>query len=512
MFKRIKVLSQGYSSRRRNNKELLGNDRDLSTPPLSRQQSEAEVAKNVESTQPIKVKTHLRVVNLVDVDTVTETFKVHIVLFMEWKAPKSESPEVLAEGEDRMDVDWEPEWHPSFEIVGAMEMTASNEFYAVKQPSGTWYVHWRCDVKAEITDSMDLEEFPFDIEDLTISYRLRHSTKEAIIVPFFEEKAETEDNDDGSNHGRDSTGTSKRSSLRFALPVVLAHQRATSDLALVDLSHANVTLPDYLLFKAAPYCWALEDVRYFGRKCSTITVQLNFERSYLFYMLNVVVIDFSLVCINLGAWALEQKKGGRLVFDLILILTAINFRGMVATKLPEIGYLTLLDYYILICFAFKVFAFGFHVAQVWKPEKIGTPEVDEASAMAYIISVFAVHLLFVMYALKKRWLREAAVHAQCEIARQGNVRLQQSGVRDTGDAEASNFTLISDGLEKLKSMLLSTPDPGAVAEDAGNVDELELSPSAADDSTEIYSASMDQFKENGDSAERNGDSAAVKTA
>ena len=54
------------------------------------------------------MKTHLRVANLVDVDTVTETFKVHLVVFMEWMAPKSESIEVLAEGEDKMDVDWEP--------------------------------------------------------------------------------------------------------------------------------------------------------------------------------------------------------------------------------------------------------------------------------------------------------------------------------------------------------------------------------------------------------------------
>jgi hypothetical protein len=114
--------------------------------------------------------------------------------------------------------------------------------------------------------------------------------------------------------------------------------------------------------------------------------------------------------------------------------------------------------------------------------------------MAYIISVFAVHLLFVMYALKKRWLREAAVHAQCEIARQGNVKLQQSGVRDTSDADASSYNLISEGLEKLKSMLLSTPDPSAVADDLAKVDEFELNPNVAD-STEIPLASMDQFEQ-----------------
>jgi len=502
MFKRMKVLSQGYSSRRRNNKALLELENAPAAPTMSRHTSDNTLNLSGSEKQPIKIKTHLRVVNLVDVDTVTETFKVHIVVFMEWEAPKSESPEVLADGEDRMDVDWEPEWHPSFEIVGAMEMATANEFYAVKRPSGTWFIHWRCDIKAEITDSMDLEEFPFDVEDLTISYRLRHSTREAVIVPFVDEKVETEDGE-GSIHGG-STGGNKRSSLRFALPALLANQNSSSGLALVDLSHANVTLPDYLLFKPAPYCWIVEEVRYFGRKCSTVTVQLNFERSYLYYMLNVVIIEFGLVCVNLGAWALPQKKGGRLVFDLILILTAINFRGMVASKLPEIGYLTLLDYYILICFSLKIFAFAFHVAQVWKPKQLANPDANEASAMAYIIAVFAVHILFGIYVVKKRRVREAEVRAQVEIARQGNVKLQHSSMqmRSVDDAAVPSSNPITEGLEKLRKMLLSTPE--AKADDgsaAASMDSFELNPvtmGSHDDvtsqgKTDDGTATMDSF-------------------
>jgi hypothetical protein len=349
---------------------------------------------------------------------------------------------------------------------------------------------------------MDLEEFPFDVEDLTISYRLRHSTREAVIVPFLDEKVETEDGE-GSIHGG-STGGNKRSSLRFALPALLAHQKASSGLALVDLSHANVTLPDYLLFKPAPYCWMVEEVRYFGRKCSTVTVQLNFERSYLYYMLNVVIIEFGLVCVNLGAWALPQKKGGRLVFDLILILTAINFRGMVASKLPEIGYLTLLDYYILICFSFKIFAFAFHVTQVWKPKLLANPDADEASAMAYIIAVFAVHILFGVYVVKKRWVREAEVRAQVEVARQGNVKLQHSSMqmRSVDDVAVPSSNPITEGFEKLKKMLLTTPE--AKADDgsaAATMDSFELNPvtmGSHDDvtsqaKTDDGTATMDSF-------------------
>jgi hypothetical protein len=424
----VKMLNDNYSRRRRSNSALLVEDIPVETN-LLRCSSSSNNLKN--AMPPIKIKTHLRVVNLVDVNTVNETFKVHLVVFMEWEAPSTESPDVLVEGLDRMDVDWEPEWRPSFEIVGAMEMATENELYTFKNQSGSWCISWRCDIKAEITDSMDLEEFPFDVEDLTITYRLRHSTRGAVIVPFCEEMPEKDDDDQtGCNVQIENMFKSPRRDDRgkhqFEVPAAIAYKNAAAGLQVVDLSHANVTLPDYLLFKPAPYCWVVEDVRYFGRKCSTVTVQLNFERSALYYMVNVASIEFCLVCVNLGAWALPQKRGGRLVFDLILILTAISFRGILASKLPEIGYLTIIDYYNFICFSFKIAAFALHVAQVWRPKELASPSVDELAAMIYIGAVFVVHIIFSIYVLKKRRTREAEILAQCEVARQGNIKLHHS--------------------------------------------------------------------------------------
>ena len=74
--------------------------------------------------------------------------------------------------------------------------------------------------------------------------------------------------------------------------------KGTDALPLVDLTNANVTLPDYVLFKPAPFCCMVEDLGHFGRVCSTVSVQLNFERSFLYYLLNIVVIEV-VVCVNL---------------------------------------------------------------------------------------------------------------------------------------------------------------------------------------------------------------------
>ena len=80
----------------------------------------------------IEVKTHLRVVNLIDMDTMNERFTIHLVIIQEWDAPETEEEKVMKEGCDRMDVDWEPEWYPRYELVGSMNTTHQNEFYSIK--------------------------------------------------------------------------------------------------------------------------------------------------------------------------------------------------------------------------------------------------------------------------------------------------------------------------------------------------------------------------------------------
>ena len=106
---------------------------------------------------PRAITTHIRIVNLMDIDTKTATFKVHLVVFQEWTAPDTEARDELEEGFDRMDIDWKPEWHPAYELVGSMNTNAVDEFYTTRE--GDWYrVHWRCEIKTDIVQDMDLKE------------------------------------------------------------------------------------------------------------------------------------------------------------------------------------------------------------------------------------------------------------------------------------------------------------------------------------------------------------------
>ena len=218
----------------------------------------------------------------------------------------------------------------------------------------------------------------------------------------------------------------------------------------VDMAHANVTLPDYLLviiplqpicsllffflystsysspkhpslleqYDKAPFCWVIEEANYFGRICSTISLQLNFERSYIYYILNIVIVEICLLFVGCAAWAIENPDQ-RLQFDVVLILTDLSFRFMLSNKLPEVAYLTLMDVYILVCFMAKCFALACHVLHACVPI-IATQDAENVSLGIYCFTICVMHALFLRRARNQRLLREQVIQEQCEACNKHN--------------------------------------------------------------------------------------------
>lgn len=89
----------------------------------------------------IAVCASLRVMDVVDVDTVNETFTITCELLLNWQAPASESlhgENGLVEGLDRRDKDWRPEWWPSWEVFGLSGDLESvrREYWTTKEEEG----------------------------------------------------------------------------------------------------------------------------------------------------------------------------------------------------------------------------------------------------------------------------------------------------------------------------------------------------------------------------------------
>jgi len=328
------------------------------------------------------VHTCIRIKNLIDIDTMNETFKINLMVEQEWIAPSTESEETLAEGLDRMDVDWEPEWHPSFEFKGTGhdKLNAVEEFYSIQLDDGTFAVHQITDMTLEIVERMDLEEFPLDIQDLTINYMLNHPSREVRLAPFPGENSK-----------------------------------------LVDMDGADLSLSEYEPWNKVPWMWREEvsQMSRSGQDCASIKITINMERHIGHYFNQIISIICPLASGVLGAWSIETARddpeGSRISFDLSVILACVAFKFVLGGMLPAVSYTTLVERYIMMCFIFVFAAFFFHILQ-------GLPgcgleglsddmakRVDEVSLIVFVAVWVVANILMLMYVIRARKLREQEI-------------------------------------------------------------------------------------------------------
>jgi len=89
-----------------------------------------------------------------------------------------------------------------------------------------------------------------------------------------------------------------------------------------------------------------------------IVFGIKARRRYFSYLLRVCFVMLLTVIVTLSVFAMDAlgDLGGRLELVFTMMLTAASYSTVVAGLLPELGYLTLLDYYVLMAFVFYVLA------------------------------------------------------------------------------------------------------------------------------------------------------------
>ena len=92
-----------------------------------------------------------------------------------------------------------------------------------------------------------------------------------------------------------------------------------------------------------------------GQRFSTIDVEINIRRRCQFYVFNVFLMFDLFVCLSLNSFGVEIDSSlvsDRLSIVLNQVLTSAAFKVIVSNMTPAVGYLTLIDAFIFLCFAF----------------------------------------------------------------------------------------------------------------------------------------------------------------
>jgi len=89
-----------------------------------------------------------------------------------------------------------------------------------------------------------------------------------------------------------------------------------------------------------------------SQQSNVITLNLLIERKHNFYLWNVLCPKFLLGLINSTVVGIDPEDlADRLSITVTLLLTLIAFRFVLLSGMPKVSYVTLMDWYMVICFA-----------------------------------------------------------------------------------------------------------------------------------------------------------------
>jgi len=268
-------------------------DRGLLSPPM------------VDS-KPVNVKVGLVLTNLIDVDEVTEMFRISGFLFMSWKDPRL----AFSPAGGAMERSYNPDsiWFPRVLLINA---TARREKITVDirgDPDGT--IHYLELFQAEFNTSFYLQPFPFDTESLGV-----------FVEPLLDERDTMT-----LEYDNQVSGVDTEPFVELAQWKILGIQGARR----------------------------LHTIGTTGKEVSQLEIDVVVQRRYRYYLWKVFLPLLAMVAIAYSAfWIKISDCYTQISITLTAILTEIAFLFAISSSLPKVPYLTFIDAFFLVSFVFS---------------------------------------------------------------------------------------------------------------------------------------------------------------
>lgn len=294
------------------------------------------------------------------IDSSSETWEADFWLRAIW------SDEHLFEvrnSDDDFRVDWDdPEWfQPRLEIVNSQNLALVMEQKFVDTDEIFLEQRWR----GTLHSDMDLHSFPYDEQELRIDVESSfHACKFIKLVTAAEDAA--------------------------------LYSRKCNDHSEFKINRAVL---DNTINKVE---FVTEDDADFERYSMIVHV----SRRSGFYVGKVGLVN--LICVIIGcsiSFISPEKPGDRLGINSTMFLTLVAFQFVVAAQMPKIGYFTLLDYLVLVCYAIMMANCAAHLIQYNKTLRPGWDhaavfEEDVQGFVALMAILFGAAIFLSLYGLK----------------------------------------------------------------------------------------------------------------
>lgn len=303
-----------------------------------------------EDGERIPVQIALRIINLSDIDEVTQRFKVVAYLMASWKDPRlAFTPKAAWEKFRVYRVD--DVWTPHFDFANGVVPHSAFDVTLRAFPDGTVKYYERS--SAELSNTFYLRAFPFDRQRLEIF--VHPPISQAAVVNF--------------------VGAAGDASMSV-------EARVYSSLAQWAIVGIQASAEQIGVFNTAP---------------SETTTQMRFaievQRKSNFYIWKVFLPLLLMVILSWTVfWIDNSELNSQVTISVTTILTVIAFAFAISSNLPKVPYLTFIDVFFLSCYVF-VFITAIELTLV---HLAGRSKRDKMGARIRRFSRFALPVLFVI--------------------------------------------------------------------------------------------------------------------
>ncbi|PAA66589.1 hypothetical protein BOX15_Mlig010629g1 [Macrostomum lignano] len=279
-----------------------------------------------------KVVVEIRVVFLKigEIDTLKELYHADAFIQAKWKEP-------LLEGrgaEELKSIDLEKYWNPLLYIDNILSETKEATWVVAQHDplNSDVYIVERRRIKGVFLETLELNDFPLDVQDLTITITSERPDTEIELIP-----------DEAEMSGINIQTFVDQQEWRLHEHIEVEKRTLTQEFSSTMKSHP----------------------------CLAVRCRAARRPGYFYW--NVFLIMFMISGLSFATFAVEPHKCEyRLRLSFTLVLTSVTFKYVVAQSLPRISYLTYMDKYVLMSLAILCIVSIWHaVVTMIQPPNLG---------------------------------------------------------------------------------------------------------------------------------------------
>nr|CAH8821898.1 unnamed protein product [Trichobilharzia regenti] len=255
-------------------------------------------------TEKVAVEVRVVFLKIGEIDTLKELYYADAFLQAKWREPRLDGHTA----EELSITELEQYWNPLLYIDNILSETKETQWImAVRSESGEVYLIERRRIKGVFLETLELNDFPLDVQDLTITVTTERPDTEVDIIPDQVEMS------------------------------------AINIQTFVDQQewklHEHVEIKKRIIKQE--YSSSMK-----SHPCLSVTCRAARRPGYFYW--NVFLIMFMISGLAFATFAVSPDKAElRLRLSFTLILTSVTFKYVITQSLPKISYLTYMDKYVL---------------------------------------------------------------------------------------------------------------------------------------------------------------------